>query len=132
PEEYLQIERAAETRHEFFAGEMYAMAGGSARQSLVIFNLVRELGNGLKGRCKVMGQDLRTSVAHEGLYTYPDLLVVCGELKFADSRPDTVTNPVLLVEVLSPSTESYDRGFKFAQYRQIETLKEYAMVSQAE
>src|SRR5215469_12943639 len=97
PEQYLEIERAAEIRH-----------------------------------CKVMGQDLRTSVAHAGLYTYPDLLVICGDSKFADSKPDTITNPVLIVELVSPTTEAYDRGFKFAQYRRIESLEEYVVVSQAE
>ena len=132
PEQYLEIERASPVRHEYYNGEMYAMAGGSLRQSQIIINIGAELRSALRGRCKVMGQDLRTSVAHEGLYTYPDLVVVCGEPKFADTKPDTVTNPVLVVEVLSPSTEAYDRGFKFAQYRTIETLQEYLMVSQSE
>jgi Uma2 family endonuclease len=133
PEEYLKIERAAEERHEYFDGQMWAMVGGTARQSLIIFNLGGELRSGLRGRgCFVMGQDLRTSVAYEGLYTYPDLVVVCGKIQFAELSKDMITNPCLILEVLSPSTEGYDRGFKFAQYRRIESLQEYAMVSQVE
>jgi Uma2 family endonuclease len=133
PEEYLQIERAAEERHEYFDGQMWAMAGGSPWQSLIIFNLGRELGNGLKGRgCRVMGQDVRTRVSYEGLYTYPDVVVVCGEMKFAEPGKDTIANPQLIIEVLSRSTEAYDRGFKFTQYRRIESLQEYVMVSQVE
>jgi len=133
PEEYLEIERTAEFRHEYWQGEMFAMAGGSARQSVIIFNLGRELGNLLKGRpCLVMGQDMRTRVAPDGLYAYPDVVVVCGEPKFADQRQDTLVNPTLIAEVLSPSTEAYDRGFKFAQYQAIESLQEYVLVAQAE
>jgi Uma2 family endonuclease len=79
-----------------------------------------------------MGQDMRTSVAYAGLYTYPDIVVVCGELRYVDNRRDTITNPTLIIEVLSPGTEAYDRGLKFAQYRKIESLQEYGLVSQAE
>jgi Uma2 family endonuclease len=79
-----------------------------------------------------MGQDMRTSVAYAGLYTYPDIVVVCGEPQYADNRQDTITNPTLILEVLSPGTEAYDRGFKFAQDRKIESLQEYGLVSQAE
>ncbi len=133
PAEYLEIERAALSRHEYFDGQMFAMAGGSYRQSLIIFNLASELRNALKDKpCGVAGQDLRTSVSADGLYTYPDVLVVCGEPRFVDDQPDTITNPTLIIEVLSPSTEAYDRGLKFAQYRKIESLREYVLVSQAE
>jgi len=133
PAEYLEIERAAETRHEYFDGQMFAMAGGSYRQSLIIFNLASELRDALKGKpCGVAGQDLRTSVSADGLYAYPDVLVVCGEPRFLDGRGDTIINPTLIIEVLSPSTEAYDRGLKFAQYRKIESLQEYMLVSQAE
>jgi Uma2 family endonuclease len=133
PQEYLARERAAEFRSEFFDGGIYAMAGGSAQHALLVANLVREIGNALRASpCVVVSQDLRTSVSADGLYTYPDVLVVCGEMRFLDDQRDTLTNPKLIVEVLSPGTEAYDRGLKFAQYRTIESLDEYALVSQAE
>jgi Uma2 family endonuclease len=134
PEQYLEIERAAvEIRSEFYDGRMYAMSGGTYPHALVIGNLSRELGNALKkGPCLVTSSDLRVRVAPDGLYTYPDIVVVCGEPRLADGRKDTLENPALLIEVLSPSTEGYDRGFKAQQYRKIESLQEYAFVSQTE
>lgn len=133
PEEYLAIERAAEFKHEYYNGRMYAMAGGSYWHARIGHNLSRELGVALRnGPCEVAGTDLRLRVAPGGLYTYPDLVVVCGEPKFADKRTDTVVNPVLLIEVLSPSTELLDREFKFEQYRKLDSLKEYVLVSQTE
>ena len=133
PEQYLEIERAAETRSEFFNGRMYAMSGGSYNHVRIIGNLAFELRNSMKQRpCEVVTSDLRVRVSPGGLYTYPDVSVVCGEPKFADDQKDTLLNPVFLAEVLSPSTEAYDRGFKSAQYRKLESLQEYALISQAE
>jgi Uma2 family endonuclease len=133
PEQYLEIERAAEVRSEFYGGRMYAMSGGTHPHALVIGNLGRELGNALKqGPCLVTTSDLRVRVAPDGLYTYPDIVVVCAEPKYVDGHNDTLLNPVLIVEVLSPSTEAYDRGFKAAQFRQVDSLQEYALVSQTE
>ena len=133
PEEYLEIERAAEFRHEYYNGRMYAMPGGSLWHSVISGNLVAELNSALKRRpCIVTNSDLRMRVAEDGLYTYPDVSVICGEPKFADRRTDTLLNPTVIVEVLSPSTERKDRGFKFAQYRKLESLQEYALVSQEE
>ncbi len=133
PEEYLEIERAAEFRHEYYNGRMYAMASGFYRHARIGHNLSRELGNALRnGPCEVAGTDLRVRVAPDGLYTYPDLVLVCGEPKFADGRTDTLLNPVLLIEVLSPCTELVDREFKAAQYKAITALQEYALVSQTE
>lgn len=133
PEQYLELERAAETRSEYYAGRMYAMSGGSHRHAIIIASLSRELGIALRKRsCSVATSDLRVRVTRDGLYTYPDVVVVCGDPSYADDQQDTVLNPALLAEVLSPSTESYDRGFKFSQYRKIESLQEYALVSQAE
>jgi Uma2 family endonuclease len=133
PEEYLKIERAAEFRSEYFNGRMYAMAGGSHRQAIIIGNLVSALHHELsKRRCLVTSSDLRVRVDPGGLYTYSDVVVVCGEPKYADNQRDTLLNPVLIVEVLSPSTEAYDRGFKSAQYRALASLQEYALVSQTE
>lgn len=133
PEQYLEIERAADTRHDYFEGQMFAIAGGLPQHATIILNLGSEMRAGLKGRpCTVMPRDVRTRVSPEGLYTYPDLVVVWGDMKFTDERRDTITNPVLVVEVLSKGTEAYDRGFKFAQYRTIETLQEYVLVWQAQ
>jgi Uma2 family endonuclease len=133
PEQYLEIDRASEFRNEYYNGRMYAMSGGSHPHAIVIGNLIRHLGNALVKRpCLVTASDLRVRVAPAGLYTYPDVVVVCGEPRYADNQIDTLLNPILLIEVLSPSTEAYDRGFKSAQYRTLESLQEYALVSQAE
>lgn len=133
PEQYLEIERAAEFRSEFYAGHMYAMSGGSYRHAQIIGGLVGELRNALKQRpCSVVPIDLRLRVSPGGLYTYPDAIVICGEPKFADDQKDTMLNPTLIAEVLSPSTEAYDRGFKAAQYRTLVSLQEYVLVSQTE
>jgi Uma2 family endonuclease len=133
PEEYLDLDRASEFRNEYYNGRMYAMSGGTPRHSLIIGNLNRELSTALKKRpCLVYTSDLRVRIAPDGLYTYPDMSVVCEEPRLLDGRKDTLLNPALLIEVLSPSTEIRDRGFKSAQYRQIESLQEYALVSQTE
>ena len=133
PAEYLELERAAEFRHEYYNGRMYAMSGGSLPHALIIANFSRELGNELKKTpCRVMNSDLRVAVSPNGLYTYPDIVVVCESPKYFEGQPDTLLNPVVLVEVLSPSTETQDRGFKAIQYRTIPALQEYLLVSQSE
>ena len=131
PTEYLKIERAAQIRHEFFNGEMFAMSGGSPQHSAIKMNVASELRSQLKGRpCRAFDCDLRIQTSPIGDYTYPDFSVVCGELEFDDDQHDTVLNPTVLVEVLSDSTEAYDRGEKFAYYRQISSLREYVLISQ--
>ena len=131
--EYLDLERKAEFKSEFFDGEMFAMAGGSLSHSLITMNFGGELRDKLKGRpCVPYNSDLRLKVEPTGLYTYPDLSVICGPPHFADAEKDTVTNPTLLVEVLSDSTESYDRGAKLRNYVLIPTVREYLLVSQHE
>jgi Uma2 family endonuclease len=131
PQEYLARERLADFRSEFYRGEIFAMAGGSPRHSLIKTNLVGELRNVLKGRpCTAYDSDLRVRVSATGLYTYPDASVICGKLEFDDEHQDTVLNPTLLAEVLSDSTEAYDRGKKFAHYRQVASLREYLLVAQ--
>jgi Uma2 family endonuclease len=133
PEQYLEMERAAEFRSEYYDGRIYAMSGGTWGHAVITGNLARALGNALEKRpCSVTSSDMRLRVAPTGLYTYPDIMVICDEPKFVDARTDTVVNPRLVIEVLSPSTEGYDRGFKAAQYRTIEALQEYALVSQSE
>ena len=130
---YLAIERAADFKSEFFDGEMFAMSGGTPMHSLIATNLAREMGNPLKGRpCVLFNSDLRLKIVATGLCTYPDLSVVCGPLELAGAEDDVIVNPTLLAEVLSDSTEAYDRGKKFEHYRQIPTLKEYLLVSQKE
>ena len=131
--EYLAVERAADFKSEFFDGEMFAMSGGTPMHSLIATNLAREIGNQLKGRpCVPFNSDLRLKIIATGLCTYPDLSVVCGPLELAGAEDDVIVNPTLLAEVLSDSTEAYDRGKKFEHYRQIPTLKEYLLVSQKE
>jgi Uma2 family endonuclease len=133
PEQYLEIERAAESKSDYYDGYMYAMSGGSLGHAVVIGSLIRALGNTLMKRpCTVATSDLRLGVGSGRLYTYPDAIVFCGEAKLADDHNDILLNPTIIAEVLSPSTERYDRGIKFAQYRTIETLQEYALVWQSE
>jgi Uma2 family endonuclease len=130
-EQYLAIERAAEYKSEYYDGYMYAMAGASASHAQITGNLTRELGSALRQKpCGVMPNDLRVRVPPARFYTYPDVAVVCGEMQFADDQKDTLLNPTLLIEVLSTSTEGYDRGEKFHRYGEIESLQEYALVSQ--
>jgi Uma2 family endonuclease len=130
-QEYLELERAAEFRHEYYDGIMYAMSGASWTHSTLVHNLSRLLDGALRGKCAVRTTDVRVRVSRR-LYTYPDVLVVCGAPKFADDQKDTVLNPTLIIEVLSPSTERYDRGAKAAQYRTVESIEELVFVSQSE
>ena len=132
--EYLALERAATGgKSEFFDGEMFAMSGGTRWHSLIGTNVTVEFANKLRRqRCQPFNSELRIKVDETGLYTYPDLSVVCGEPLFVDDTMDTLTNPTLIVEVLSDSTEGYDRGRKFEHYRQIPSLQEYLLVSQYE
>jgi Uma2 family endonuclease len=131
PEEYLALERQAEYKSEYFAGEIFAMAGASREHNLIAFNLAGALSVQLRGTsCQGFSADMRVKVSSTGLYTYPDLVVACGELLVEDERGDTLLNPTLIVEILSPSTEAYDRGEKFAQYRRFGSLMEYVLVAQ--
>jgi Uma2 family endonuclease len=130
PEQYLEIERKADTRSEYSNGEMFAMAGAQRAHNQLVASLVRELGQRFRGRpCDVYPSDMRVFVKSTGLYTYPDVAAVCGEQRFADGQTDTLLNPSLIVEVLSPPTEAYDRGRKFEQYQSIESLQEYLLVA---
>jgi Uma2 family endonuclease len=131
PEEYLAVERKSEAKHEYFAGEMFAMVGASKRHNLITANVIRILGNQLLNRpCNVYPSDMRVKVTATGKYTYPDVVVACEEERFDDAENDTLLNPVVVIEVLSESTEAYDRGKKFEHYQSIESLKEYLMVAQ--
>ncbi len=131
PQEYLARERKAEFKSEYYRGETFAMAGASWEHTLIKDNLAIEAGNQLKGGpCRILTSDLRVKVSATGLYTYPDAIVVCDEPKFEDDVFDTLLNPRVVIEVLSDSTEKYDRGAKFAQYREVPSLQEYVMVAQ--
>jgi Uma2 family endonuclease len=131
PEEYLALERKSEIKHEYFAGEMFAMVGASRRHNLIAANIIRILGNQLLNRpCNVYPSDMRVKVRSTGKYTYPDVIVACEEEQFDDEEKDTLLNPVVIIEILSDSTEAYDRGKKFEQYRSIESLTEYLLVAQ--
>jgi len=130
-EEYLAIERKAERKSEFYDGEMFLMSGATREHNLIVTNIVSELRNQLKGKpCETYPSDMRVRVPATETYTYPDVVVVCGEPQFDDKEFDTLLNPSLIVEVLSRSTASYDKGGKFAHYRTIESLKEYVVVAQ--
>jgi Uma2 family endonuclease len=130
-EEYLAFERQAETKHEYLDGEVFAMTGASRRHNRLAANLALMLGLQLRGRpCELYIADMRVRVAATGLYTYPDLVVVCGEPRFGDAELDTLLNPTLLVEILSPSTEATDRGRKFAHYRRLDSLAEVLLIAQ--
>ena len=130
PEQYLAIERAAESRSEFYDGQMYAMGGASYEHSLINANLLVSLGNQLRGGpCRAHVNDLRTALS-QGNYAYPDLLVVCGKPEFVDDQFDTITNSRVIIEVLSPSTQKWDRGGKFVHYQRIATLEQYVVIGQ--
>ena len=130
-EEYLAIDRAAEVRSEFFDGEMFAMSGGSMRHARLQRNIIVELHARLfGGKCEVFTSDFRVRISPGRMYAYPDVTVVCGKPLLADERQDILLNPTVIIEVLSPSTEQYDRGVKFQYYRGIESLKDYLLVDQ--
>jgi Uma2 family endonuclease len=130
PEQYLEIERKAESKSEYYRGEMFAMAGARIAHNLLLAHLLRDIGVQLRGTpCEICPSDMRVLVSASGLYTYPDAVAYCGEPRLLDQHFDTLLNPILLIEVLSPSTEAYDRGRKFEHYRSIDSLREYLMIA---
>ncbi len=133
PEAYLAIERKAELKSEYYRGRMYLMAGGTPQHGRIGANTITAAVNALRQNrgCEVYTSDVRVLVSPSGLYTYPDVFVVCGDAVYSDEERDTITNPVVIFEVLSKSTEAYDRGDKFGFYRGIKSLREYVLVSQA-
>ena len=131
--EYLAAEAASASRHEFLDGAVWAMAGGTPEHGALAAAIIGQLQNALVGKpCRVYTSDVRVRVHATGLGTYPDVSVVCGALETAPDDPEAITNPVVLVEVLSDSTEAYDRGAKAARYRRVPSLREYVLVSQTE
>ena len=132
-EEYLSRESVAQYKSEFYQGEIFAMTGGTPTHNLISVNIVSRLRASLRGSgCRPFSSDQRVRIPANGLSTYPDIAVVCGELELDDIDTDAITNPVAIFEVLSKSTERYDRGKKFDLYRELQSLQEYVLVSQTE
>jgi len=130
-EEYLALERKAKYKSEYFNGEIFAMSGASERHNLIVGNVFAALHAQFRNRpCKAYASDMRVKVGQTGLYTYPDVVALCEEAQFDDNQKDTLLNPTVIFEVLSPSTEAYDRGEKFAHYRKLASLSEYVLISQ--
>jgi Uma2 family endonuclease len=133
PEQYLEMERNAEFKSEYDDGFITAMAGASAQHNVIAGNMHGEIRTQLKNRrCVVYMSDVRLLVSPTGLYTYPDVMALCGEPQFEGEEPKTLLNPTTIVEVLSDSTESYDRGRKFGHYRRLPSLCEYVLITQDE
>ena len=130
-QEYLDWERQQDTRHEYFDGEIFAMTGASRKHNLLCGNVFSSLHAQLRGQpCEVYANDMRVKVSETGMYTYPDIVAACESPAFEDAAVDTLLNPVLIIEVLSDSTERYDRGTKFLHYRTLPSLQDYLLVAQ--
>ncbi len=128
-QEYLDAERLALDKHEYFRGEVFAMSGASIKHNKIATNTLVDLGTKLKGKgCEPFGSDLRVHIPKTTLYTYPDISIICGEIDTTDDKFDTITNPSIIIEILSDSTRNYDKGGKFTLYREIESLKEYILI----
>lgn len=129
PQEYLELERASKEKHEYFAGKVLAMAGASLAHNYIVANLIGEIRLLLKDRpCSILPSDIRVSIPSRESYMYPDAVIVCGQPEMEDDKFDTLKNPVVIFEILSPSTEDHDRGKKFFFYRQIPSFSEYILV----
>ena len=132
-EEYLQMERSSSEKHELHHGTVITMTGASLKHNQIVSNLIGDISPFLKDKsCQVFPSDLRTKVPAEDTFTYPDVSIVCGEPELMDEHFDTILNPSVIIEVLSPSTEKYDKGNKFFYYMQIKSLTEYFMISSTE
>ncbi len=130
PEEYLELERNSLEKHEYFQGEVFAMAGAKENHNIIVSNLIGLLYIKLRSTpCIIYPSDMRVSIDSKNHYTYPDVSLICGERKFLDKNNDTLLNPSVIIEVLSESTENYDRGKKFESYRKIPSLQEYILVA---
>jgi Uma2 family endonuclease len=131
--QYLEVEYDSSIKHEYEGGKILAMTGGSINHGILCGNAYNELRSGLKkgqGNCNALGSEIRIHIKAADSIVYPDAMVICGKIEASSEDADAVTNPIIIVEVLSKSTESYDRGDKFYKYRQLDTLKEYILVAQ--
>ena len=130
-EQYLESERQADYKSEFINGRIYAMSGANRIHNQITFNIAGLLHSQIRGRlCEAYIANMRVKISSTGMYAYPDIAALCGESHFEDTHLDTLTNPTLIIEVLSPSTEAYDRGGKFSHYRKIRSLTDYVLVAQ--
>ena len=130
-DEYFKMESDSETKSEYYHGEIFAMTGASFRHNFIVSNLIISLGNEFKGfDCIVLPSDIKVELEYDRHYSYPDIAVVCGEVKMAKDRNDTIANPKIIVEVLSKSTRDYDKGTKFTAYRKIPSLTDFITVDQ--
>lgn len=128
-QEYLEMEKQALGKHEYYNGEIFAMSGASARHNIIATNIIIALGIALKGKsCRPYGSDMRIHIPENSLFTYPDISVICGEVITSKEDEDTATLPTVIIEILSPSTKNYDRGEKFMLYRTIPVLKDYILI----
>jgi len=130
PAEYLALEEKAETKSEYWNGEIVAMAGGNINHQQIVSNLTVEISNKVKGRCRVFPSEMKVWVKKRDKFFYPDLTVICDKPSFYKNRRDTIDNPRLIIEVLSKSTASFDRAEKFLSYQTLESMQEYVLVSQ--
>jgi Uma2 family endonuclease len=128
-EEYLHFERSSPDKHEYYKGEIFAMAGAGPRHNIISVNLLAAIANRLKGKlCRPYGSDMRIHIPENTLFTYPDISIICGDIITSPEDEETATLPIVIIEILSHSTKQYDRGDKFKLYRDIPTLKEYILV----
>ena len=128
-QEYLEMERESVTKHEFYKGEIFAMAGASPRHNIISVNVLAALSINLRGKgCRPYSSDMRIHVPENTLFTYPDISIICGEVITSNEDEDTAAQPTVIIEILSPSTRNYDRGEKFMLYRAISALKEYILI----
>lgn len=131
--EYLEMEEASQEKHEYIDGEVFAMAGAGFSHNQISSNAIIDIGQFLKsGSCNIYGSDLKVHVKTPTAYVYPDLTVICGEPQFHEEKKNLITNPALIIEVLSPATSDYDHGKKFMLYRQIHSFSEYLLISSTE
>lgn len=130
-EDYLLFERASSVKHEYYNGRIYAMTGAKESHNLINGNIIAALHPQLRQKpCRIYPNDMRVKVLKTGLNAYPDVVIICGQPQFTDATHDTITNPVVIFEILSASTERYDRGVKFQNYRTVETLQDYILIAQ--
>jgi Uma2 family endonuclease len=129
PEEYLEAETNASEKHEYYQGEIFAMSGASSEHNEIYSNVFTDIGSKLKGKgCKPYGSDFRLHIPKNTLYTYPDIMIICGKPELTNEKFHTATNPSVIIELLSKSTRNYDKGEKFTLYRDIDSLKEYILI----
>ncbi|MEZ4527439.1 MAG: Uma2 family endonuclease [Desulfobacterales bacterium] len=130
-EEYLMMEESADDKSEFYQGEIFAMSGGSRNHSVICTNLIRRIGESLDDKdCILFDGNMKVDIPKADAFVYPDISMVCGDIEFFEDRTDIIRNPVLIIEVLSPATQSFDRGEKFSYYRTLASVREYVLISQ--